>query len=233
MENYTFDKVRHIHTLDGKPLQGITTILGVINKPALIQWSANMAVDYIEQNFPTVEQIMKGEIKLSDIFKEARVAHRKKKESAGDIGTSIHEAVEKYIKEGLKESSDELVQKCLNNFIQFSEENNVKFLESEKNLYSREYWLGGIVDFVCEIEGEVWIGDIKTSSGIYPENFLQMAGYQIMLEEMGLYKNIKGHIVVNLRKDGNMEVKKNCEVGSHKKAFLSALELYRCLNDIK
>lgn len=230
-KGYEFDKVNHIHKLDGKNLNGITTILSVINKPALIQWSANMAVDFLQNVIK--EGVPYAELQLSEWFKEAKTAHRKKKEKAGDIGTAIHEAVEKFIKEGLKKNDDELVQKCLNNFISFAKENKVKFLESEKNLYSRKHWLGGIVDFICEIDGEVWVGDIKTASGIYPENFLQMAGYQIMIEEMGLYKDIKGHIVVNLKKDGNMEVKKNCEVDSHREAFISAVNLYRCLNNIK
>ncbi|MEI6580825.1 MAG: hypothetical protein WCO07_01490 [bacterium] len=245
-KGYYFDSARHIHRLDGKNLNGITTILSVIAKPALIQWSANMACDYISQNivscfddFMVVSPANKhfDMEKFDNLLKEARNAHRKKKEKAGDIGTEVHQAVEDYIKSGIVVAPDglnkELVQKSLNNFIEFATENKVKFLESERNLYSRKYWIGGIVDFVCEIDGEVWIGDVKTASGIYPENFLQMAGYQIMLEEMGLYKNIKGHIVVNLRKDGKMEVKKNCEVDIHREAFLSALTLYRCLNDAK
>lgn len=231
---YEFDEKKHVHKLDGKNLTGITTILSVINKPYLIQWSANMAVEYIRDT--AVEKTIDGVHYLltqGHHLEDAKVAHTKKKEKAGGIGTKVHEAVEKYIKSGEMKSDDKLIQKCLNNFMSWAKEDKVEFVESEKNLYSKKYWLGGIVDFVCKIDGEIWIGDVKTSSGIYPESFLQMAGYQLMLEELGLYENIKGHIVVNLRKDGTMEVKKNCEVGSHREAFLSALVLYRSLNDIK
>lgn len=223
---YEFDVKNHVHKLDGKNLTGITTILSVINKPYLIQWSANMACEYVKENLRDLKD-------MDEVLENAKVAHTKKKEKAGGIGTKVHKAVENYINSGELKAEDKLVQKCLNNFISWAKEDKVEFVESEKNLYSRKYWLGGIVDFVCEIDGDIWIGDVKTSSGIYPENFLQMAGYQLMLEELGLYDNIKGHIVVNLRKDGNMEVKKNCEVDSHREAFLSALILYRSLNDIK
>jgi hypothetical protein len=223
---YEFNVKNHVHKLDGKNLTGITTILSVINKPYLIQWSANVACEYVKDNLKDLKD-------MDEVLENAKVAHTKKKEKAGGIGTKVHEAVENYIKSEEVKSDDKLVQKCLDNFISWAKEDKVEFIESEKNLYSRKYWLGGIVDFVCRIDGEIWIGDVKTSSGIYPENFLQMAGYQLMLEELGLYDNIKGHIVVNLRKDGTMEVKKNCEVSSHREAFLSALTLYRCLNDAK
>lgn len=223
---YEFDVKNHVHKLDGKNLTGITTILSVINKPYLIQWSANMACEYVKNNLKDLKD-------MDEVLENAKVAHTKKKEKAGGIGTKVHKAVENYINSGELKAEDKLVQRCLNNFISWAKEDKVEFVESEKNLYSRKYWLGGIVDFVCKIDGEIWIGDIKTSSGIYPENFLQMAGYQLMLEELGIYSNIKGHIVVNLRKDGTMEVKKNCEIDSHREAFLSALILYRSLNDIK
>jgi hypothetical protein len=227
---YYFNEKRHIHQLDGKNLNGITTILSVIAKPALIQWSANMAVDFIQNNATVV-----GGEDWDALLKEARTAHRKKKEKAGDIGTEVHQAVEDYIKSKIVGAPDginkEIVQKSLDNFIEFARGYNVKFLFSERNLYSRKYGIGGIVDFVCEIDGETWIGDVKTASGIYPENWLQMSAYDLMGQEMDLWKNIKGYIVVNLRKDGEIEVKQNCALEGHREAFLSALTLYRHLND--
>ena len=54
-EEYRFDEEGHKHELlkDGewKPLIGVTTALSVISKPALIQWSANMAVAYVQDAF--------------------------------------------------------------------------------------------------------------------------------------------------------------------------------------
>src|ERR1035437_9358592 len=80
-KGYVFDSKRHIHQLDGKNLNGITTILGVIAKPALIQWSANMACDYILGNSEVGNRDDEIIYKVSEkTVKEARTAHRKKKE---------------------------------------------------------------------------------------------------------------------------------------------------------
>jgi len=37
-----------------------------------------------------------------------------------------------------------------------------------------------------EVDGELILGDFKTSKAIYPEYWLQLAGYQIALEEGGI-----------------------------------------------
>src|SRR3990167_11462488 len=101
--DYRFSEEKHLHELmkDGeyKPLTGVTTVLGVIAKPMLIQWSANMAVEYVLQNktkFINENSQLVTEL-LDEVCKEARVAHRKKKESAGEWGTNIHTLAEEYI----------------------------------------------------------------------------------------------------------------------------------------
>src|SRR3990167_8357852 len=98
---YKFDDKQHIHTLDGTPLHGVTTVLQVISKPSLIQWSANMAVEYVKNNPLSLEQDgLDGVIGTNyQILEKARFAHRQKKEKAGDWGTAVHEAIEEWIKE--------------------------------------------------------------------------------------------------------------------------------------
>ena len=226
-EGYKFDEKKHAHTLDGKPLMGVTTVLSVISKPSLIQWSANMACDYVDSrsmeffNNPTL---------FKDILKEARTAHRKKKEKAGDWGTKVHEAVEDWIKRGVEPVGlDEMGVRAFENFKKWAEDNNVKFIESEKHLYSREMWIGGIVDLVFEMDGKKYIGDIKTSSGIYNEAFFQMGAYHLMLEEMG-EKDVAGYIVINLKKDGTMDMKRADNMKINQDAFKHALGLYKIIN---
>ena len=241
MNRYSFNKEAHRHELDGKPLYGITSVLGVIAKPALIQWSANMACDYIKENGVIVE-VGKGLLEVSEqVLKEARTAHTKKKEKAGDWGTKVHEQVEWMVKEailnreGLPTQSfikdDGLYLPSANQFYQWAIDNKVRFLESEKHLYSEKHWIGGICDLVYEVDGKRFIGDIKTSSGIYPEMFLQCAGYEIMLEEMG--EKIDGYEIINLKKDGTIQTARSYGTDRNKQAFLSALNLFKSLEELK
>lgn len=225
---FLFDEEKHVYTLDGKPLTGVTTILGVIAKPMLIQWSATMACDFVKDNLKAMEE-------LEQVLKEAKVAHRKKKETSADIGTMAHKACERWIKGESKEASLdhvpaenlEMVKTMFDHFVKWSEDNKVEFLESEVRVYSEKYWYAGTCDLVLKINGEVYIGDIKTSSGIYPEAFYQTSAYQVALQELGLYPNVKGHVIINLKKDGKMDVKFSELFEEDRKAFMGALAIYR------
>lgn len=240
---YKFNKKEHIHTWDGKPLMGVTTVLSVISKPALIQWSANMACDFIKDAQvwklvpDTPPMIMIGREELDDLIKEARSAHRIKKEKAGDWGTQVHEAIESWIKAGVSPTENILTQenqlKAFTNFEEWAKSNNVKFIESEKYLWSTKMWTGGIVDLVFEMDGKKYIGDIKTSSGIYNEAFFQMGAYHLMLEEMGEGDDIEGYIVINLKKDGKMDLKMATDMQLNKDAFKHALGLHKIINSLK
>ena len=224
---YKFNEKEHIHELDGKPLVGVTSVLSVISKPALIQWAANMACDYVRDNYSVG-------CAMESLLEEARTAHRKKKEKAGDWGTKLHEAIEIWIKESkLPTDLDESQMIAFNNFKNWADENKVEFLESEKHLYSKEMWLGGIVDLVFRMDGKKYIGDIKTSSGIYNEAFFQMGGYHLMLEEMCEAKDVEGYIVINLKKDGTMDMKRADDMKINQEAFRHALGLYKIVNILK
>ncbi len=230
---YEFEPIKHIHTLDGKPLMGVTTVLQVIAKPFLLQWAANQAVEYVQGKILGMEA---GDLldNLGDWLIEAKTVHRKKKEKAGDWGTSVHKAVELWIKENeLPVDLDEKGKEVFDKFRNWSAENKVKFLESEKHVWSKELWIGGIVDLVIMMDGKKYIADIKTSSGIYNEAFFQMGAYNMCLEEMGEHKDVEGYLVINLKKDGTMDMKMATDMELNKQAFKHALGLHKIINSLK
>lgn len=233
-EGYSFNKSKHIHQFNGKSLTGVTTVLAIISKgDGLIQWSANMAVEWLKE-FPTD-------------FEGAKKAWVKKRNSAGTKGVDTHAVIEGLIKEAIEEgagylSVDSVYEQShqLDYFVKWAIDNKVKFLASEMNVWSLKLYIGGIVDFVFEIDGEVYVGDLKTAKSIYPANYWQVSAYQYCLQEMGLFPKVKGFKIVRLgkdeeQKDGSIK-KGTCEVGSNYsyadniEGFESALVVYRKLN---
>lgn len=238
-EEYRFNEQAHLHELnvDGKwkALTGVTTILSVISKPALIQWAANMAIDYIKEKLSYVmeegideETAMKRAI---EVMADAKVAHRKKKESAGDWGTDIHSKVESFIKDTIAGKESDVDEK-IKSFVEWSHKENIKYLSTEKHVYSKSMWVGGIADFICEIDGKLFVGDVKTSSNIYPEHFIQASAYAEMLKEMG-NPAVDGVIIVNLDKKGGFKVEKMFNPVRYFEAFKCALGLYRFTEELK
>ena len=235
---YKFDSTNHVHLLDDVPLHGVTSVLGIIAKPALIPWAVGVAVDYIDKKLQVMDM---GGINIvgfspeywETVAKEAKSAHRKKKEKAGDWGSAVHLAVEEWIKDKKLPDLKDTQLQAFEHFKKWAEDNKVEFLESEKHVYSKDLVIGGIVDLVFMMDGKKYIGDIKTSSGIYNEAFFQMGAYNLCLESMGEHKDVEGYIVINLKKDGTMDLKMAVDMELNKNAFKHALGLYQIIQSLK
>lgn len=229
---YSFKETGHLHYFDGKRMTGITSVLQIIAKPALIQWAVNMAVDCIKENLPKeVENEMMLQFQrpdFMDLLEQARKAHTKKKEAAGDVGKTVHAAIKEFIKNKTEPKLDEQGMKMFENFRKWLTDNKVEILESEKHLYSEKLFLAGICDAVVMIDGKKWLVDFKTGgTRVYAEAFFQMGGYDILLNEMGEHKDIEGYIVLGIFKDGTTEEKRSISNNDNRDAFLAALKIYR------
>lgn len=222
-----------------KPYMGITSVLRVIAKPALIQWAANMVDEHIRAN---ISYAIPGEdgglwaIKPS-VIEEARTAHTKKKEQAGSEGTNVHALIEVLINDAIKnnngfmdKSEHDIPQVAV--FIEWASTNKVRFLASEKRLVSTSLWVAGTADFIAEINGQLMIGDVKTNnSGIYPEHKMQASAYAYMALEMGLYKEFDGIVVINVPKKGGIKIEYSYDLKGNVEAFKNALSLYKFINN--
>ena len=236
--SFEFDPVKHVYTLDGKPLTGVTTILGVINKPALVAWASKMAVEHIKGNSPW-DEAQSVYLVSESALDDAKQAHRRKKEDAGEKGTDLHALVEEYVKMCIAANttaitfppSDLPKFEPIVEFIRWAQTNKIRFLESEKRMYSRNWRLAGTADLIFEKEGKKYIGDVKTYAKIWDRvPFFQCAGYANFYEEMSEGKDhIDGYCVLRLSKDGSFESKWSFDTEGDTKAFFAAVELYRQL----
>ena len=235
---FNFNKNTHTYTLDGKRLTGVTTVLGIISKPQLIPCAARMATEYIKESkvwklVPnTPRMIMIGDKELDELLEQARKAHTRKKDKAAGEGTDVHLWLERWIKGDMQELPKDLIaNKQVSQFIGWAKENNVEFLASEKKVYRGDNkWYAGTLDFIVKIGDNVFVGDIKTSSGIYDKTFFaQCAAYRYALEycEPDSAKNIKGSVIVRMGKDGSFEEKYSYDYETDLSIFLAALTIYR------
>ena len=234
MSTLKFNKAKHAYRLDGKPMTGVTTVLGIIAKPALINWAANMAVDYVKEN--SAGGGLLDYLVSEKVLEEARTAHTRAKEKAGDKGTDIHALVEEYIKKSISENDGRAIgdiptqEPMLEEFIRWAVNNKVQFLESEKRVYSEKWWVAGTADFTCKINDQRFVGDLKTQKTMWDRTpFFQTAGYMKMLVEMG-EEPYDGTIIVNINKEDNKLTEyKSYDWEADIKSFESALQLYRTI----
>lgn len=204
----------HLHTLNGEPLLGTSTVTNVLAKP-LTWWASGLAVGKLGwtnskvkiagkySTVPQDERLLKVASYLERIkqmqpeaylglLDEAYRAHADKLDESADKGINRHEILEKYIKGCIAlggepldvQEEDPLVQK----FIEWSLVNVKEFILSEAHTFSERLWIGGIVDCVALLtSGDVAVIDFKSSREAYDNQWIQTALYDIQLSESGAF----------------------------------------------
>ena len=219
-----FDEKKHAYKWDDKFVPGVTSILSCIGKPALIPWAAGMASSH------WLAEIKAGRTDYDVLHKEAKSAHRKKAQDAADIGHNVHDYAEKYFKkQDVPALLTDQAKRGVEAFHKWLDAHKVEVMASERRVFSKEFYYAGTCDFVAKVDGVMVVGDIKTSSGIYPEMRLQTAAYQHAIEEE---KGIKfpARLIIRFdKKDGNFEAKTFNNFDLDFSCFLATLNLYRGL----
>lgn len=226
-EELEFDKKKHVYKWAGKLVPGVTTILKCIDKPALMPWAAKMASEH------WLAAIKAGGTDYAAIHEAAKGAHRKKSGAAAEIGNNVHDYAECFFKKReLPVLETDQAKRGVEAFHKWFDSHKVVIKASERRVFSQKYYYAGTCDFVAEIDGVLGVGDIKTSSGIYPEMRFQTAAYQHALEEEKGIEFPVRWIVRFDKKSGDFEAKSFYDFNLDFEGFRWALELSRVLKTI-
>lgn len=261
-DKYTFDERAHKHYINGREVTGTTTIVGVIDKPALVKWAVKVSFEVmlklLKKRFKEILTLNKKQFEalVLETIDEAKKEPENRKKEAGRFGTIVHAICEHFnltgevlspYDERLPEDIPPLVATftakqldkavaLVGEYVEWFRENKVEVVAAEQNVFSETYFVGGIFDMILRIDGKLYIADFKTSSGVYPSQFVQMGGYQLQLEEMAERGYIdgldtQGYIVIHLPRKGKMTVHRKEEVDIYRRAFRACVYIYRVVNE--
>jgi hypothetical protein len=166
----TFNPRNHVYRLDGTHVPGVTTILGVLNKPALTKWAASSVAEFVADNPDTIEH-------LYDAGRGPMVAALKetpwqKTKNAQDRGTTFHDFAERILngeEVDVPVEQEPLVESAL----AFMEDYNIEPVLVEAAVGHRASRYAGKLDLIAN--DSIW--DWKSGKRIYPTTALQLAAY--------------------------------------------------------
>lgn len=150
---------------DGTLIPGVTTILGVLNKPALVGWANRMGL----QGIDTTKYV----------------------DALAEIGTIAHEMIlchhrgEQFQPNGYSFDLIDRAENAMLSYFAWEKTRTVKPILCEAQLVSHKHRFGGMVDFYGEIDGVKTLVDYKTSKALWPEHAYQVTAYRHLLEENG------------------------------------------------
>ena len=204
----TNTKVHHRYFKnDGTRVPSSTTVLGILAKPALIEWAWKMGLE--------------GE------------DYRKNRDDKGEIGTLAHNMILCDAK-GTKPDTDnfskkqiDLAENCLISYYEWVKGHKIKDVLIEEPMVSEEYSFGGTPDRLAYVDGVLTLIDYKTGKGIYEEYYYQTCSYEKLIEECkGEYP--ERILILNIPRNENEEfslkVYKNFDKGWQ--IFYHCLQIY-------
>lgn len=193
---------------DGTQVPGVTTVLGVLAKPALVAWANRLGLQGVDTN--------------------------KYVDEAAAVGTLAHYMVECRLQDKEPELDDftpaqvTRAEKSFGNFVAWLESHRLEPKLVEYQMVSDHWLYGGTIDCYGLLDEVPTLLDFKTSSGIYDEHRYQVSAYWNLLREAG--HPVKGVRVLRIGRDGEgleEHVISGEQVLQGWKVFQAALAIHR------
>jgi hypothetical protein len=190
---------------DGTEYPSVTSIIRAgVAKPNLVDWAAKQIAEAAAKDRDSLALLTKAGAQkfLLDAFHGER-------DTTAELGNAIHDAAEIYSRSRKKPLiiAPEIVP-SINQFSDFLRKVKPIYHETEVTVYSRKYGFAGTGDAIVEIDGVIYVLDIKSGKSVWPEVALQLAAYSradfIGLPdgtEKPLSVNLKRGLVLHLRPD--------------------------------
>jgi hypothetical protein len=196
-------------TSSGELVPGVTTILGLRAKPALVGWAFNIGKQH--PDLPTVHAY------VDDLAR---------------IGSCAHLLLDSHLKDKDAELGDftpnevTVARNSVARYFDWAKGKDIEVLEADGEVVSDDYRFGGKFDVYARIDGKHTVLDFKTGSGLYLENEMQVAAYAELLREKG--KVVDQLILLRIGRTATegFEERVITEWGNQWLAFLALRQLY-------
>ena len=183
---------------------GVTTVLGLLNKPALVPWANKLGLKGI------------------DVSKYV--------DDKADIGTLAHAMVTDHLTGKKTDFSDfdpKQIEQAENSFLSYLEwekEHPIKALFVEKPFVHETLRFGGTEDIYCTLKEHNELIDLKTGAGIYAEHVYQASALMVLIQAYD-YPVDKVRILNIPRTEDESFIEKVCS----EKELEDGWEIFQCL----
>lgn len=198
----------------------VTSLLDVIASPALMGWMAkngtaklNMFADVVraETHQDYFEALaIKAETRWR--LTENTAFWKSGKETgaeAADYGTMAHAWLESHLKGVSVDliALPEPARNAVNAYLKWQEDHKLETIKTEETFYNCRLNYAGTSDWVGKLDGELSLGDWKTSTGIFFNYAIQGWGYALADESQHSERLYRQIFIGRFGKDGTEEVK--------------------------
>lgn len=203
----------------------VTNVIGILDKPALPRWAAkSVAISAWELRTSLANM---DEAEAIDVLKGSPW---RKSQRAADRGTTIHSWLQARVLDDVLPVVDGEASDYVDAAESWYQRFKPTAIHTEVTLFADDY--AGTADAILQIEGETWLVDYKTSSGLYPEVALQLSALAScnLMQEAGHgpqnAPTIQRVAAVRIGKGGEWEMREVKEVRACAQAFDHLLQVW-------
>jgi len=243
---------RYYQTATGK-LPSVTTLLGLLAKPALIPWAAGVEQDAWRR---ACEVVIGGSLSGQTVTANALVerieaevgqskAYLKTLKEAQDIGTAVHERIDWELRGeiGKLRPKDAPILghpkalEAFDNWLDWRMSVEMKVIETELKVSAPKAGFAGTLDTLCVLQKPTpgqYVIDYKTGAAVYYEALAQNGMYQVALGEMG--HETAGGFIVRLPKtpdDPTFDAVLVPPLADMRDGITALVEVYGLINALK
>lgn len=197
----------------GRIVPGVTTIVGILNKPALVPWANKLGLKGI------------------DVTKYV--------DDKADIGTLAHTMIEDYLLKRETDFSDYTAnqktesENSVLSFFEWQKNHKIEIIFAEKPLVSEFYKYGGTGDIYAMVDDVKELIEIKTGSGIWPEHFIQTAANRHLLVENDFPVERARILNIPRSEDESFAEAIVANLGKNFEVFKCCLQIYNLRKELK
>ena len=201
------------YKIDGKQVPGVTTIISILEKPAIHYWIAKITNEGYDWT--------------------------KFRDELGDIGTLAHLMIMAHLSSAKLDTDDftrDQIDRAENSFLSYLEwekRHKVLPLLIETPLVSKLHNYGGTIDLYCELDGRKTLIDFKTGKALYDENTIQAVAYSHLLNENGHKVDSIKILRIGRGENEGFEVKTIANTETGWAIFLRCLAIYELQKRMK
>lgn len=206
----------HRYRLDGRKdyLVSTTSVTGVVGGDKtnlLTNWAQNQYQKAMLRWLETAQEPI-HKIEIEEAINLCRSAAEQEKDKAAEIGTVVHDYAEAYGKAmqagepapDLPADANEQMYRGIEAFLKWVRDNEVKFLETERLVYSKKHEYVGTLDLLAWVNDKLTLVDYKTSKYVYDEYYYQTAGYKMAWEEEPGNAKVQKVMILHFDRDTGM-----------------------------
>ena len=220
-----FDPDAHRYIKDNQYIVGMSSVLKYLSAPQLENWKKAQLMNAVKVALENAD--IPPDV-VDKVINNANADVNIRSEDILSIGKIVHELIEKWLKkEKFTLPKNEIHLNCFNKFKKFWKKHKLKLMESEKILYSEKGFAGTLDIVAKDNKGNLWLIDVKTSSGFFLTHIYQLHGYKLAYEEQTGKKINKMYIVRLPKSDDDFEAREFTYQKQHQNAFLGLLHCHK------